>query len=78
MMRRLTLVFLAAGLAAALAPPSRLVPLAPAPAWAATELHYISVARGEPRRQAIMAAVADFEKANPGTRVVLSEISRST
>jgi len=74
MMRRLTLVFLAAGLAAALAPPSRLVPLAPAPAWAATELHYISVARGEPRRQAILAAVADFEKANPGTRVVLSEI----
>ena len=44
------------------------------PAMAATELNYLSVARGEPRRQAILAAVADFEKANPGVKVVLSEI----
>ena len=45
-----------------------------APAMAATELSYLSVARGEPRRQAILAAVADFEKANPGVKVALSEI----
>ena len=32
------------------------------------------MARGEPRRQAILGAVADFEKANPGVKVVLSEI----
>jgi len=44
------------------------------PAIAATELNFLSVARGEPRRQAILAAVADFEKANPGVKVVLSEI----
>jgi len=43
-------------------------------AWAATELQYLSVARGEPRRQAILAAIVDFEKANPGVKVVLSEI----
>ena len=48
--------------------------LGPAPALAATEINYLSVARGEPRRQAILAAVADFEKANPGVKVVLSEI----
>jgi fructooligosaccharide transport system substrate-binding protein len=46
----------------------------PTPALAATEIHYLSVARGEPRRQAILAAVADFEKAHPGVKVVLSEI----
>jgi len=49
-------------------------PFGPGPALAATELHFLSVARGEPRRQAILAAVADFEKANPGVKVVLSEI----
>lgn len=48
--------------------------LGAAPAMAATELSYLSVARGEPRRQAILAAVADFEKANPGVKVALSEI----
>jgi len=49
-------------------------PLRATPAWAATELHFVSVARGEPRRQAVLAAIADFEKANPGVRVILSEI----
>src|SRR5574341_589401 len=44
------------------------------PALAATELQFLSVARGEPRRQAILAAIADFEKANPGVKVALSEI----
>jgi fructooligosaccharide transport system substrate-binding protein len=48
--------------------------LSPVPALAATELSFLSVARGEPRRQAILGAVADFEKANPGVKVVLSEI----
>ena len=48
--------------------------LGPSPGLAGTELNYLSVARGEPRRQAILAAVADFEKANPGVKVVLSEI----
>ena len=48
--------------------------LGPVPALAATELSFLSVARGEPRRQAILGAVADFEKANPGVKVVLSEI----
>jgi multiple sugar transport system substrate-binding protein len=73
MTRRVGLVFLlalATGLAGSVLPGA---PLAPAPAWAG-ELNYISVARGEPRRQAILAAIADFEKANPGTKVVLSEI----
>ncbi|MEK6717480.1 MAG: ABC transporter substrate-binding protein, partial [candidate division NC10 bacterium] len=49
-------------------------PFGPGPALAATELQFLSVARGEPRRQAVLAAVADFEKANPGVKVVLSEI----
>ena len=48
--------------------------IGPAPALAATELSFLSVARGEPRRQAILGAVADFEKANPGIKAVLSEI----
>jgi ABC-type glycerol-3-phosphate transport system substrate-binding protein len=46
----------------------------PVPAWAGAEIHFLSVARGEPRRLATLAAVADFEKANPGSKVVLSEI----
>lgn len=54
--------------------PGPLAPLGATPGWAATELHFVSVARGEPRRQAVLAAIADFEKANPGVRVVLSEI----
>ncbi len=49
-------------------------PLGPTPALAATELHFLSVARGEPRRQAVLAAIADFEKAHPDAKVVLSEI----
>ena len=49
-------------------------PFGPGPALAATELQFLSVARGEPRRQAVLAAIADFEKANPGVKVVLSEI----
>lgn len=48
--------------------------LGPGAALAATEIHYVSVARGEPRRQAILGAIADFEKAHPGVKVVLSEI----
>jgi ABC-type glycerol-3-phosphate transport system substrate-binding protein len=45
----------------------------PTPALAA-ELNYVSVARGEPRRQAILAAIGDFEKAHPGVKVTLSEV----
>lgn len=48
--------------------------LGPASAFAAAEVHFVSVARGEPRRQAILAAIADFEKAHPDVKVVLSEI----
>jgi multiple sugar transport system substrate-binding protein len=74
MTRRALLLLLAAvWLVPALAPVPPIWPLDTPPAWGA-ELHYISVARGEPRRQAILSAVADFEKANPGTKVVLSEI----
>jgi multiple sugar transport system substrate-binding protein len=64
----------AALLAAALLPMSPGTPLEPVRAWAATELHFLSVAPGEPRRQAVLAAIADFEKAHPDVKVVLSEI----
>jgi multiple sugar transport system substrate-binding protein len=37
-------------------------------------LKYLSVARGEPRRQAILQVVERFEKANPNVKVELSEI----
>ena len=58
----------------AVLPPTASGPTGPALAWAATELHFVSVARGEPRRQAVLAAIADFEKAHPDVKVVLSEI----
>jgi fructooligosaccharide transport system substrate-binding protein len=66
----LTLLLLGAGLLPDPAAP----PVGPAPALAATELHFLSVARGEPRRQAALAAIADFERAHPGAKVILSEI----
>ncbi len=71
-MRRATMVLLAGLFVIGLCPaiPSGGATLA----WAATELQFLSVARGEPRRQAILAAIADFEKANPGVKVALSEI----
>ncbi len=71
-MRRATMVFLVGLFVIGLCPaiPSGGATLA----WAATELQFLSVARGEPRRQAILAAIADFEKANPGVKVALSEI----
>ena len=65
-----TLLLLGAGLLPGPAAP----PVGPAPALAAAELHFVSVARGEPRRQAVLAAIADFEKAHPGAKVILSEI----
>ncbi len=37
-------------------------------------LTYLSVARGEPRRQAILQVVERFEKANPTVKVELSEV----
>jgi multiple sugar transport system substrate-binding protein len=37
-------------------------------------LKYLSVARGEPRRQAILQVVERFEKANPTVKVELSEV----
>jgi maltose-binding protein MalE len=37
-------------------------------------LKYLSVARGEPRRQAILQVVERFEKANPTIEVALSEV----
>jgi ABC-type glycerol-3-phosphate transport system substrate-binding protein len=37
-------------------------------------LKYLSVARGEPRRQAILQVVERFEKANPTIKVELSEV----
>lgn len=64
------LVLLAGGFLPAPFAPS----FGPVPVLAVTELHFLSVARGEPRRQAILAAIADFEKAHPGVKVVLSEI----
>jgi len=64
----------AALLVATLPPVPASAPLGPTPVWGATELHFLSVARGEPRRQAILAAIADFEKAHPDVKVVLSEI----
>jgi ABC-type glycerol-3-phosphate transport system substrate-binding protein len=70
----LALGFTLALLAAWLVPADLPGPAGPGPAWAATEIHFLSVARGEPRRQAILAAIADFEKAHPGVKVVLSEI----
>ncbi|MBI4391847.1 MAG: extracellular solute-binding protein, partial [candidate division NC10 bacterium] len=66
----LALALLASGFLPAPSGPS----FGPAPALAATDLHFLSVARGEPRRQAVLAAIADFEKAHPGVKVVLSEI----
>ena len=48
------------------------------PAWVAAQekitLRYLSVARGEPRRQAILQVVERFEKANPTIKVELSEV----
>lgn len=72
--RAILALSLLATLGAALAVAPALPIVGPAPAWAATELHFLSVARGEPRRQALLAAIADFEKAQPGVKVVLSEI----
>ncbi|HEY7139463.1 MAG TPA: sugar ABC transporter substrate-binding protein [Methylomirabilota bacterium] len=76
MRRRATLIGIVSLvlLLAGLVPGSPELTEGPSPALAATELHYLSVARGEPRRQAILAAIADFEKAHPDTKVVLSEI----
>ncbi len=65
----LAIAVLCGGLLAA--PPG--LPMGPTPALSA-ELNYLSVARGEPRRQAILGGIADFEKAHPGVKVMLSEI----
>jgi len=54
--------------------PAPIGALGPTSVWAATELSFVSVARGEPRRQAILGAIAEFEKAHPDVKVVLSEI----
>jgi ABC-type glycerol-3-phosphate transport system substrate-binding protein len=45
-----------------------------AEAQAKITLKYLSVARGEPRRQAILQVVEKFEKANPHIKVELSEV----
>ena len=49
---------------------------APAPGLAQDKvtLKFLSVARGEPRRQAVLLAVERFEKANPAIKVELTEV----
>src|ERR687887_2867425 len=65
-MRRLMLAVLALIVVAA-------TPL-PGAAQEKVTLKFLSVARGEPRRQAVLLAVDRFEKANPSVKVELTEI----
>ncbi len=65
-MRRLTLAVLALLVLTA-------APL-PATAQEKVSLKFLSVARGEPRRQAVLVAVERFEKANPAIKVELTEV----
>lgn len=46
----------------------------PAPAQEKITLRYLSVARGDPRRQAILQTIERFEKANPSIKVELGEV----
>jgi ABC-type glycerol-3-phosphate transport system substrate-binding protein len=46
----------------------------PAAAQEKVSLKFLSVARGEPRRQAVLLAVERFEKANPTIKVELTEV----